>query len=286
MARSAPGVDRVIAVLNFFAEHPAHGFSLTDIIRTLQLNRATCHALLNALADAGYLYRDAAKKYHMGPGLAAIGRIAHQGFAPVVAARDDMRRLADSYDLICLAASRVGNELIFLEKTVSRSHLGPSSPRSERNLIKPPGGSSFIAWAPAQEVDAWLNAFEPPLDAAGRANVLAALARVRDLHFSYSTRRVIETSLDPLASMAEGMGSGTAGFVPDFAQPLDADREYPIAYISSPVLGASSEVLFTLSLSGFSAPLSGQRVMQIGDDLRATTARIAAVLAPGAPSHN
>lgn len=279
MARSAPGVDRVISVLNFFAEHPDLGFSLTDIIRALQLNRATCHGLLNALADAGYLYRDMAKKYRMGPALAAIGRIAHQSFAPVAAARDEMRRLADTYDLICFAASRVGNELIFLEKTVSRSHLGPSSPRAERNLINPPGGSSFIAWAPEAEVEAWLAAFDPPLDDHGRRNVVVALARIRELRFSYSIRYGAVVA-DPLANMATGVRSGGAGFVPDFAREIEPDTLYPLVYISAPVLGAASEVLFTLSLSGFPEPVSGRRIMEIGSDLRRSTAKVTTLLSP------
>lgn len=281
MARSAPSVDRVIGVLNFFAEHPDHGFSLTDIIRTLQLNRATCHGLLNALADAGYLYRDAAKKYRMGPALAAIGRIAHQSFAPVEAARDQMRRLADTHDLVCFAASRVGSEMIFLEKMVSRSHLEPQSGRAPRHMIAPPGGSSFIAWAPQTEIDAWLDAFDPPLDAQGRSNVLEALGRIRALRFSHNVDYGVDTR-DPLAQMAAGAKvTGGAGFVPSFARPIEPETAYPVTYISSPVLGASREVLFTISLTGFGEPISGSRVLELGSDLRRSTEKISNVLSPG-----
>lgn len=278
MARQAPSVDRVIAVLNFFAEHPDSGFSLTDIIRSLHFNRATCHSLLKALADSGYLYRDAAKKYHMGPALAAIGRIAHQSFAPVTAARDEMRRLADTYDVVCLAASRVGNELIFLEKTVSKSHLGATATISTRNMIHPPGGSSFVAWASRGEIDAWLGGFDPPLDPVGRSNVLAALERIRELHYSYSIRAE-RGQLDPLTHMAEGSRLGGAGFVPDFSRDIVAEESYPLAYISAPVLGPVGEVLFTISLVGFRDKVTGARIMEMGTDLRDTTEGVAAVLA-------
>jgi DNA-binding IclR family transcriptional regulator len=53
-----------------------------------------------------------------------------------------------------------------------------------------------------------------------------------------------------------------------------------VVYISSPVLGVLNEVLFTLTLSAFDAPLSGAKVKAIGEELRQTTARIARALSP------
>ena len=278
MARPAPSVDRVVAVLNFFAQHDDRGFTLTDLVRSLHLNRATCHSLLNSLTEAGYLYRNAAKEYRMGPALAAIGRVADQAFMPITIARDDMRRLADQYDVICLAASRVGNEIIFLERTVSRSHLNFASEPQRRHQIRPPGGSSFIAWASEAETKAWIEAFSPPLDARDVAEVRSMLERMRLLQYSYSIDAPTITN-DPLTHMAvgwRGEGSPVTHLVPD----LEPDRDYDVVYISSPVLGVLNEVLFTLTLSAFDAPLSGAKVKAIGEELRQTTARIARALSP------
>eukprot|EP00456_Euglypha_rotunda_P003034 TRINITY_DN105420_c0_g2_i1.p2 TRINITY_DN105420_c0_g2~~TRINITY_DN105420_c0_g2_i1.p2 ORF type:complete len:111 (-),score=19.28 TRINITY_DN105420_c0_g2_i1:10-342(-) len=57
MARSSPGVKRIVSILNFFADHPEQAFTLTDLVRALKLSRATCHALLTGLVESGYLYR-------------------------------------------------------------------------------------------------------------------------------------------------------------------------------------------------------------------------------------
>src|ERR1700722_3522749 len=78
MARFSPGVRRIVAILNFFADHPKQSFTLTDLVRALKLSRATCHALLAGLVESGYLYRTADKSYVIGPTLVSIGRIAQQ----------------------------------------------------------------------------------------------------------------------------------------------------------------------------------------------------------------
>src|ERR1700712_3101139 len=101
MARSSPGVRRIVSILNFFADHPTQTFTLTDLVRALKLSRATCHALLTGLVDAGYLYRTHDKSYVMGPALVSIGRIAQENMSPLQVAQPEMRSLADEFDAIC-----------------------------------------------------------------------------------------------------------------------------------------------------------------------------------------
>lgn len=278
MARPAPSVERVISVLNFFAEHGDEGFTLTDVIRSLRLNRATCHSLLNTLAEAGYLYRNSAKEYRLGPALAAIGRIADQSFMPVTVARDEMRRLADEHDLICTAATRVGHEMTFLERAVSRSKLGAAGGYAKRYTIAPPGGSSFIAWAPPPEIDEWIASFAPALGPAGAQAARERLARIRSLGYSYALSNGTGRG-DPLTQMALGPGDGD-GPLAHIVPPLDPDGDYPVIYVTSPVLGAENELLFTLTLMGFDPVEKGGRISALGEELAITTRRIADVLSP------
>src|SRR3546814_12729356 len=76
MARTSPGVQRIVSILNFFADHPEQSFTLTDLVRALKLSRATCHALLTGLVEAGYLDRSHDKSFVLGATLAPneIGR--------------------------------------------------------------------------------------------------------------------------------------------------------------------------------------------------------------------
>ena len=83
MPHGSPSAQRVIAILNFFADHPGQAFTLTDLVRSLRLSRATAHAFLTTLADAGYLYRASDKSYVLGPVLATIGDVAKSHFSPL-----------------------------------------------------------------------------------------------------------------------------------------------------------------------------------------------------------
>ena len=83
MPRFSPSVQRVVAVLNLFADHPDQAFTLTDIVRTLKLSRATCHGLLLSLVEAGYLYRTTDKSYVLGAALLHVGEMAKTHFSPL-----------------------------------------------------------------------------------------------------------------------------------------------------------------------------------------------------------
>ena len=70
MARPAPGADRVVRVLDFLAAHPDDRFTLSELARRLELNKATAHALLVTLTDSGYLLRHPTDMtYSLGPAL-------------------------------------------------------------------------------------------------------------------------------------------------------------------------------------------------------------------------
>ena len=45
MARRAPAVERSIAVLNYLAARPDDRFTLSEIARATDLNKATLHAI-------------------------------------------------------------------------------------------------------------------------------------------------------------------------------------------------------------------------------------------------
>ena len=77
MARRSPAVDRAVAVLNHLAAAPRQRFTLSELARDLDLNKATAHALLATLVDVGYLVRhDDDKSYALGPALIALGNAA------------------------------------------------------------------------------------------------------------------------------------------------------------------------------------------------------------------
>jgi DNA-binding IclR family transcriptional regulator len=161
VARPSPGTQRVIALLNFYADHPGQAFSLTDLIRALKINRATCHSLLAALVDAGYLYRTNDKRYLLGPAMARFTRLASLHLSPLQIALPEMRALADQHDTVCLAVFRERGDVIARERASSVSHLDWSMPRGTRWPLRPPFGAIFLAWSSATEADEWLDGLSP-----------------------------------------------------------------------------------------------------------------------------
>ena len=276
MARPAPGVSRTVAVLNFIAAHPEQAFTLTDIIRSLELNRATCHSLLAALVSEGYLYRDNAKSYRLGPALAALGEVAHRSFRPATLARDDMRRLADETGLNCIGAARVGSEMVILERAIAAPHVAVDLYPGRRVPLRPPAGVSFIAWAPESEVIEWLEACRPASGRSDDAGWRAAFERVRAQGFCFSVQNAYA------APPADGSTGAAGGLQPDNnpafpskpPTPLVGDAPIQLNYLSAPVLNAAHEIIFSIALNGFKGPSSRAEVRALGRQVKAVADRV------------
>jgi DNA-binding IclR family transcriptional regulator len=248
MARPAPGAERTIAVLNWLAAHPDQAFTLTDLVRGLGLNGATCHALLAALAEAGYVYRDSAKAYRLGPALAAMGEIARQCFLPVAVVRDDMRALSESLDLVCLAAGRVGLEMVILDRAAPAAHLATAVKQGARFTIEGPRGLAFIAWSAHADADQWLEALRRTRGEAEHRQWADAIQTVRQLGFSFGPLRPT--------------GAATA------PRSLSPEDRLELNYISAPVLSEAEEIIFCLVLQGFDRAYQADEILEIGARLR------------------
>ena len=278
MSRSSPSVQRVVAVLNFMADHPGQAFTLTDIVRSLKLSRATCHALLTGLVEAGYLFRSSDKSYVLGPVLAAIGRQADAHFSPLQVAQSEMRRLADEFDVICSAVFREGTDIVVRERASSLSHLGDSIPRGARLPLRLPFGGIYFAWSSPPVLDKWLRQLDPSPGEAQLAAMQDAMEFARRNGFQVILRR---------SDNSPGGSEWPMRDYPDerpvqIETRLDDSAEYPVAGITAPVFDDRGEVAFVLALVGFNKPASGAEIMASGTQLKEACARVTRFIA-GAP---
>ncbi|HLF99803.1 MAG TPA: helix-turn-helix domain-containing protein [Acidimicrobiia bacterium] len=299
MARPSPAVDRVVAVLNFLAAHPDEGFTLSELARHLDLNKATAHSLLNALSDAGYVIRHPSRlTYTLGPALVVLGNAAAAGSPALDFARDEMRTLAETFELECLATAEVGDDMVIL----ARSGV-PGRLRTLDDLVQigrrlplvPPLGTVFRAWAGDDEIERWLALLERTagddeieryrqglhaarrrgyvvgLEADPRATLGRALAQLADDDRGARVRDVVESLVDDL------------GHDEYILVDLQSTSNYFVNHVVAPVFDSNGGVALAISLAGFRGRMSGADIERHGRALRDACDRVTRAIHGRAP---
>jgi DNA-binding IclR family transcriptional regulator len=282
MPAHSPGVERVAAILHFMAEHPDRAVTVSDLVRAVKISRSTCHTLVSSLVHVGFLHRTSDKTYVLGPSLALIGQIAVKHASPVLIAQPEMRALADEFDVICSAIFREADDLVVRERAASGSSLGWSSPKGTRLRMQPAFAGIFYAWSPHAQVEAWLRTAAPSATDEQKALMSRAMTFARSNGFIFSVRnaRFAESLERPVDPFEEGLRDLPVFLVPELA----AEREYPLAAVVSPVFDAAHEVVFLLTLGGFTQMVSGSEVAHIGHRLRSVCEHISSFIGRARPA--
>jgi DNA-binding IclR family transcriptional regulator len=155
VARPAPGADRSVAVLELLAGHPNERFTLSEVARRCDLNKATAHALLSTLSEHGVLLRHPQeKRYSLGPRLVAIGEAARRGYSAVDFVPAVLEDLSAGTGKWTRAFVRTGDRV----EVVAQARA-PSDVDRSRDVVLPlvaPIGVLWMAWSDAPTVEAWL----------------------------------------------------------------------------------------------------------------------------------
>lgn len=281
MARPAPAVERTTAILDFLAAHPSEPWSLSELSRRLDLNKATAHSLLSALTDAGYLVRHPSRKdYALGPALIGVGRAALEQFPVVDFARPEMRRLADELGLECLASAAVDGEMVILERAGTPRPLGVSVAVGQRLPIVPPFGTAFVAWEGADAVTRWLRRAGPSTTEAELAQYEAALRAVRERGYSVTLEADTHVRLGRVLADRGRARDDVGALVDELGHEeyllidLDPGRSYRVNHLGAPVFDASGQVAILLVLLGFRGTLSGAEVPALAERLMEAAATV------------
>jgi DNA-binding IclR family transcriptional regulator len=159
--RSSPPTERVVAILDFLAQHPHDRFGLSDLARRLDLSKPTCLGILTTLTASRYLVRDSDDKtYRLGPALISLGHITQESMRVNPAAREELRLLSATFDTTSALAAVIDDRITLLELVGPPGadvgvRVGQSYP------FAPPVGLMFVLWDAAALRD-WL-AKEPTI---------------------------------------------------------------------------------------------------------------------------
>lgn len=287
MPRPALSASRSIAILDFLAAFPERDFTLSEIADGLQINRASCHAVLNALVSGGYLSRlQSRKTYVLGPALVAIGKAALVNQPLLALATRAAERLAEQLDVPVLITAPVGDEILAFEAIATHTGQMPRMQVGQRRPHIPPVGAIFLAWSSEPAREEWLTKSASPDGGMVLDSWRKDLTLIRQRGFQIM---VYEPEPSNLASLIQDLAASLStpasqDLVKDILsasnsgllhpEALSPTTEYVVLQISAPIFGKSGAVSFSVSLSGFKGRLNGAQIGKLADRLMQTCLEI------------
>jgi DNA-binding IclR family transcriptional regulator len=263
MSRQVPAVERAIQILELLADRPHDLLGLSEIARTLEMNKASCHATLTVLSDRDYLIRHADKTYSLGPAVLTIANSFLRDQEALPRARDEMASLSLDLGLDCVASAVIDDEIIVLARSSTTSSFGVDVRVGTHFPLVPPVGTVFLAWAKRERVGKWLASMGDTATAAQRQRSLEALAVVRDRGYS-------------VALGSEPRDRNAQRDVDDYLLfELDDRQRLPIAHIAAPVFDPEGAVRLALTVVGFRDRLTSDHVPSVAQRLVAATRQVA-----------
>lgn len=284
MPRPSPSTSRVIELLNFLGDHPREFFSLSELARRLDLNKATAHGMLGALSDAGYLFRHPVDKtFSLGPAIVALGQAAVAAESKVVAfAHPEMEALSAATGAQCVASTAIGDEVVIVA-VVGLASVPTASDLGYRARLYPPHGLVFVAWASDARVESWLESVAAtPVD---RKHYREMLVSIQERGFSLAANAQARSRLDRVMKEVQNealtpevhktltaLGAELAREERELFK-LSPEQRYQIRSISAPVFDAFGTVCLALILRGF-PELTGSQILDHAESLVAACGRV------------
>lgn len=237
----------MVTVLEFLAARPDERFTLSELARGCDLNKATAHALLTELTARGVLLRHPdEKRYSLGPRLVPVGDAAARGYRAEDFTAGALRRLSTATGAVAAAVVRqlAGD----YATVVNRADSGRDAPVPLRWPLVPPNGAVFFAWADEPSVEAWLARCPAigsvqhalaGLEAARRDGYVvgAAVAEWQRLMVVMAERPSVADAVAPVDAHQEAVREALADLARAEAliTEIDPAATYPVAYVAAPV---------------------------------------------------
>jgi len=272
---SSPPTERVIAVIELLGSEPARQFTLAEICRSLDISRATGHAILTTLSAHDWVTRDpSSAAYAWGPAMASLTRPADS-----LMYRGELQTLAAEASTQVSLTRREGRSLVVVE-TVGECLTGPRISAGLRTPLVAPFGRDYVASATADVQKTWLEAIGQP-DPALRRRMAAVLKEIRHRGFVVErlTREYVRVYTALRALSADGeIDSITTQLARAFADlttidvladEMDNAAAHSVATISAPIMDTDGAVVMSVTAAVFST-LRSDAIGDLGAKVRHT----------------
>ncbi|MBF6338857.1 helix-turn-helix domain-containing protein [Nocardia abscessus] len=282
---ASPPTRRVIDIVSLLATS-GEPISVAGIAERLGIARATATAILAELDTAGWVARDPARGYVIGPALAGLhGAALPHGVG----------------DLLAGLAARTGygatfsriepDRLTVLDVRHGVDRVVPGIPVGHRIPLQFPAGASVMPWRPASEQNTWLRtATEDDQRMAG-----ALLTLVRDRGVAVFRPRADDAGMvDLLADLLGAVGSellqphlrtralrqlATLTSRPFTRAELDSEEVLPLSYLAAPVFDARGTAAYEVQLGPLRAATTRTEREDFVDATRSTASELTSALA-------
>jgi DNA-binding IclR family transcriptional regulator len=287
----SPAVLRACDVLDHLSRHPDESFSVSELARHVEMPRATCHSVLLALAERGWVLRsDTDRRYSIGPGCIAIGDAARNARSVVADIAPVAEKLARTTKSCVAVLMRDRDEVGVAEAFDHGPAFGMRARAGESIPLMPPFGAVFVAWEDEAGVSRWLGRAAVELGTREVRRYRLALAAARRRGYSVT----VGTPMSPaLTNLLEDLLTGPVPtqrlrqrdqLIRQLARseylPADVDAGKPVrmSQMSAPVFDREGRVASALMLLGPDHEISAVEIDALGARLlkaaQAATARL------------
>lgn len=293
MPTPVPAIDRTMAVLNHLAERPQTLESLSEIARATGIHKATCAAVLAALAAQGMVRRTDGKRYQLGPELVRLSYAYTQHHRGFQEARVEMVGLAAELGLSCSICALEGDEMVILDIAGDTRPSHVSTRVGKRFPLAPPLGTIFKVWCSPQELHDWMARMEREYGVA-RETQLTVISAIRSRGYSLGSEQDFNVQLDAALRRLAREDSDVQGLTVAMmladklrsseAIPVDDEQAEPVSYIVGPIFGPDQRVAMSLNLFGQPGEIRRRDVDRLAPKVLAASARVTRQLGGSTPS--
>jgi DNA-binding IclR family transcriptional regulator len=281
---------RALAILDLLMANPTQAFGLTEMTRRLNLNKATCHAILTTMANYGFLVQHPqTKAYRLGPSIIAAGNAAFAQFPVLEYARPELEALQNDLKVGFAVTGRSKLHLVLL---ALYGHATPLLDSFQLGLRLPntaPLAACFTAFSPAKELEGWLTraheargGYDEKLDQKLRVAAIGIRARGYEITLKTRAEEKFTTELNrihnawSLAALEDAANQFQLDLCDEYyhLDRVDPKARYDVSTIAVPVFVYKEIPVMCFVAGSIDKPISGAQIDEIANRMKQSADRV------------
>ena len=279
MALFSQPTARALAILDLLMANPHQAFGLTEMTRRLNLNKATCHAILTTMSSYGFLVQHPkTKAYRLGPSIIAAGNAAFAQFPVLEYARPELESLQNQLEIGFAVTGRSKLHQVLLALYGRASPLIETFQLGLRLPNTAPVAACYTAFSPANQLEAWLTRahdsrgdYNEKLDQQLRVSLISIRARGYEVTLKTRAETELRNELARIHnswSLTE-LDEATHKYQHDLCDEhyhldrIDPKARYDVSTISVPVFVYKEVPVMCFVAGSMEQPITGARIEEI-----------------------